>query len=163
MKTLTLITGGFFVVSIVSAASTDRLTRISNETGVPVATLQAQHTATGFGYGELENANLLANASGQSFDTIVAKRQAGEGWGKIAQDYGFKLGDIVSTGHRSNQATRHAHGRAGKRGSHLAQNRGPSREELAAGRHGVDRSHGPFNRPDRGKHGQQSGQGNSHH
>jgi hypothetical protein len=163
MKTLTLITAGFFVVSIVSAASTDRLTRISNETGVPVATLQAQRTATGFGYGELENANLLANASGQSFDTIVARHQSGEGWGKIAQDYGFKLGDIVSASHRSDQATRHAHGRHGRHGSEFGQDRAPSREELAAGRHGVDRSHGPFNRPNRGKHGQEFGQGNSQH
>ncbi len=55
------------------------LTRISNETGVPVATLQAERTSTGLGWGGLEKAHLLANASGQSFDTITGKFQGGEG------------------------------------------------------------------------------------
>jgi len=78
------------------------LTRISSETGVSVDTLQTQKTATGLGYGELETANLLAKASGQSFDSIVAKFRAGEGWGKIAHDMGLNLGKIVSDAHRSN-------------------------------------------------------------
>ena len=65
-------------------------------------TLQTQKTATGLGNGELETANLLAKASGQSFDSIVAKFRAGEGWGKIAHDMGLNLGKIVSDAHRSN-------------------------------------------------------------
>jgi hypothetical protein len=77
------------------------LTRISNETGVPVNTLQGQKSATGLGYGDLEAANLLAKASGQSFDNIVAKFKAGEGLGKIAHDMGLNLGKIVSDAHRS--------------------------------------------------------------
>ena len=76
------------------------LSRVSNETGVPVDTLQAQKSATGLGYGDLEIANLLAKASGQSFDSIVAKSKAGEGWGKIAQDMGLNLGKIVSAAHQ---------------------------------------------------------------
>jgi len=76
------------------------LTRISSETGVPVNTLQAQKSATGLDYGDLETANLLAKASGQSFDGIVAKFKAGEGWGKIAHDMGLNLGKIVSDAHR---------------------------------------------------------------
>ena len=44
------------------------MTRISSETGVPVSTLQAQKSATGLGNGDLEAANLLAKASGQTFD-----------------------------------------------------------------------------------------------
>src|SRR5437867_10753676 len=114
MKTLTLITVGFFIVATAQATPHHVLTRISDETGVPVETLRVQKAATGLGYGELEHANLLANASGQNFDTIVARHQAGEGWGKIAQDYGFKLGDIVSAAHRSDQATLHARGGHGK-------------------------------------------------
>ena len=54
------------------------------------------------GYGELETANLLAKASSQSFDSIVAKFKGGEGWGKIAHDMGLNLGKIVSDAHRSN-------------------------------------------------------------
>ena len=59
-------------------------TRISSETGVSVDTLQAQKSAAGLGYGDLE----MAKASGQSFNDIVAKFKAGEGWGKIAHDMG---------------------------------------------------------------------------
>lgn len=123
MKTLSLvIAAGFlaFGAAVLPAATsghTKVLNRISDETGVPVETLQTQKDATGFGYGELEHANLLANASGQSFDTIVAKRQAGEGWGQIAHDYGLKLGKVVSAAHRSEHATMHSqssvHGKTG--------------------------------------------------
>jgi hypothetical protein len=90
-----------------TTGSTHVLTRISSETGVSVDTLQAQKSATGLGYGGLENANLLAKASGQSFDNIVAKFKGGEGWGKIAHDMGLNLGKIVSDAHRS-------HSRQGK-------------------------------------------------
>jgi hypothetical protein len=153
MKTLTLIIVGFFVVATAHAAS-DRLARISNETGVAVARLQEQQAATGFGYGELENANLLANASGQSFDTIAARHQAGEGWGKIAQDYGFKFGDIVRAAHRADQANRHVRGGTrGRRGAQFAHDRDRSGEEF--GRLGVDRSHGPFFKPIRRQNWQQ--------
>jgi len=84
------------------------LTRMSNETGVPVDTLQAERASTGLGWGELEKAHLLANASGKSFDDIVATHKAGEGWGKIAHDNGLKLGKIVSSAHRSDKAALHA-------------------------------------------------------
>ena len=84
-----------------TTGSTDVLTRISSGTSVPVSTLQAQKSTTGLGYGDLENANLLAKASGQSFNNIVAKFKAGEGWGKIAHDMGLNLGKIVSDTHRS--------------------------------------------------------------
>src|SRR5207249_2848317 len=80
MKTLSLITAAFFLVlgvavshAAATTGGTHVLTRISNETGVPVDTLQTQKSTTGLGYGSLEHANLLANASGQSFDTIVGK------------------------------------------------------------------------------------------
>src|SRR6266536_1552601 len=123
MKTLgLLIAAGFLVFGVavsqaVTSGNTKVLTRISDETGVSVDTLQAEKASTGFGYGELENANLLATASGQSFDAIVAKRQAGEGWGQIAHDYGLNLGKVVSAAHRSDQATMHSqssvHGQSG--------------------------------------------------
>ena len=123
MKTLSLVIAAGFLAfgAAVSQAATSGntkvLSRISTETGVPVDTLQTQKDATGFGYGELEHANLLANASGQSFDTIVAKRQAGEGWGQIAHDYGLNLGKVVSAAHRSDHATMHSqssvHGQSG--------------------------------------------------
>jgi len=81
---------------------------MSAETGVPIETLQAERASTGLGWGGLEKAHLLANASGQSFDTIVGQFRGGEGWGKIAHDNGLNLGRIVSSAHRSSQATMHA-------------------------------------------------------
>ena len=108
MKTLSLIIAAFFLMLGVAVSSADVLTRISDETGVPVDTLQAERADTGLGYGELENAHLLADASGQSFDDIVAMHQAGEGWGKIAHDNGLNLGRIISNAHRSDQAALHS-------------------------------------------------------
>src|SRR6266436_9950475 len=108
MKTLRLVTAMFFLLFGVALSRGADLTRISNETGVPVATLQAERTSTGLGWGGLEKAHLLANASGQSFDTIVGKFQGHEGWGQIAHDYGLNLGKVVSGAHRSSQATMHA-------------------------------------------------------
>src|SRR5881227_4312853 len=108
MKTLSLIIATFFLLFGGVSSRGAVLTRISDETGVPVDTLQAERASTGLGYGELENAHLLANASGQSFDDIVAMHQAGEGWGKIAHDNGLNLGRIISDAHRSSQATMHA-------------------------------------------------------
>jgi hypothetical protein len=108
MKALSLITAALFLVFAAVVSNAAPVQRISDETGVPVDTLQAQRTSTGLGWGELENAHLLSNATGQSFDDIVALHQAGEGWGKIAHDNGLKLGDIVSAAHRSSQASSHA-------------------------------------------------------
>src|SRR6266404_2098039 len=108
MKTLRLVTAMFFLLFGVALSRGADLTRISAQTGVPVATLQAEKASTGLGWGGLEKAHLLANASGQSFDTIVGKFRGGEGWGKIAHDNGLNLGRLVSNARRSGKATMHA-------------------------------------------------------
>jgi hypothetical protein len=110
MKTLSVIIVAFILV-FGAVASHARMTvdRVSMETGVPVATLQAERMSTGLGWGALEKANLIANASGQSFNMVVGKFHSGEGWGKIAHDFGLNLGQLVSTAHRSSHATMHAH------------------------------------------------------
>jgi hypothetical protein len=113
MKTFSLTMAAFFLLfgAVVSRGAV--VTRISSETGVPVATLQSERATTGLGWGELEKAHLLANASGKSFDSIVAMHKAGEGWGKIAHQNGLNLGRIVSNAHRPEKATLHsdkAHG-----------------------------------------------------
>jgi len=150
MTTLSLITAMLFLLLGAVGSRGANLTRMSDETGVPVATLQAERTSTGLGWGELEKANLLANASGKSFDDIVAMHKAGEGWGEIAHDNGLNLGKIVSSAHRSDQAALHAqnahtkssvHGKSGTgfgkghastmkgvgRGSNVNSGRGPVR------------------------------------
>lgn len=103
------------------------LDRISDDTGVPVATLEAQRAATSFGYGELEKANLLANASGSSFDEIVAMRQSGQGWGRIARDLGLNLGKVVSNARRSDQGALHAQTGRGHKGARFEKERGRSK------------------------------------
>ena len=83
------------------------LTGISNQTGVPVETLTRQEAETGLGFGDLEKANLLADASGHSFRQVVSRFKAGEGWGEIAHDAGVNLGELVSDAHRSENAAQH--------------------------------------------------------
>ena len=108
MKALGVITAGFILVFGAVASGAANLDRISAATGVPVETLQAERASTGLGWGSLENAHLVANATGQSFNDIVALHQGGQGWGKIARDNGLNLGRLVSDAHRSSQATMHA-------------------------------------------------------
>jgi hypothetical protein len=108
MKALSVIIAGFILVLGTVASDAANLDRISAATGVPIETLQAERASTGLGWGSLEKAHLLANATGQSFHDIVALHQGGQGWGKIAHDNGLNLGRIVSDANRSSQATAHA-------------------------------------------------------
>ncbi len=108
MKTFSVITAAFILLLCTVASRGENLTKISNATGVPIETLQAERASTGLGWGGIEKAHLLANASGQSFDNIVALHQSGQGWGKIAHDNGLNLGRLVSNANRSGQATAHA-------------------------------------------------------
>lgn len=123
---------GIFIAVVIlalgiSSSPAANVNRISAATGVPVATLQAERASTGLGWGSLEKAHLLANASGQSFDSVVAAHRSGQGWGKIARNNGLKLGTLVSNAHRSSAATMHAknartmHGRSG---THVSDGRG---------------------------------------
>src|SRR5207244_2892179 len=139
------------------------VTRISDETGVPVDTLQSQRASTGLGWGELENAHLLANASGQSFNDIVAMHNAGEGWGKIAHDNGLNLGRIVSDAHRSSQAALHAqntqtvHGKSSSTHGRSATSSGKGHMSTMKGV-----SHGSSVRSGRGSVHGMSGMGHGH-
>src|SRR5437763_10363785 len=108
MKTLTLTIAALLLLFGVGSSRGANLTRISNATGVSVETLQAERASTGLGWGGLEHAHLLANATGQSFHSIVALHQSGQGWGKIAHDNGLNLGRLVSNANRSGQASAHA-------------------------------------------------------
>ena len=108
MKRLTVIVAAFILVLGAVASRAANVERISTATGVPITTLQAERASTGLGWGSLEKAHLLANATGQSFDNVVALHQSGQGWGKIAHDNGLNLGRLVSTANRSSQASAHA-------------------------------------------------------
>jgi hypothetical protein len=108
MKGLMVIIAAFILALGAVSSHAANVDRISTQIGVSVQTLQAERASTRLGWGSLENAHLLANASGQSFDSIVALHQSGEGWGKIAHDNGLNLGRLVSDAHRSSQARMHA-------------------------------------------------------
>ena len=163
---LSLITVGL-CLAVGSAASqaavtgqTRVLTRISNETGVPVDTLQTQKSATGLGNGELEKANLLANATGKSFDEIAAAHQAGEGWGEIAHDNGLNLGKLVSGAHRSSHAGAHASSAHGKSSLHSKSATGLSKGHVSTMR---NVSHGSSIGGSRGSVHGMSGVGHGRH
>src|SRR5205809_6871438 len=113
MKGLSIIIAAFILVFGAFASRGANLDGISAQTGIPVSTLQGERASTGLGWGELENAHLLANAlaangSNLTFNDLVAMHQAGQGWGKIAHDNGLNFGRLVSDAHRSSQAALHA-------------------------------------------------------
>jgi hypothetical protein len=119
------------------------LTAISNETGVPVATLRAEQSANRLGFGDLLIANLLASASGKTFNQIVAMFKAGEGWGKIAKDFRLNLGMIVSKAKRADQAALHAQtGEGVQRGQMGNQNFGPTNNPGMSHGMGMGMGHG---------------------
>jgi hypothetical protein len=148
VKTFTVVSAGFLLIAVTItpavAKAGDRhgLARISDETGVPVATLEAQRTATGLGYGELETANLLASESGRSFDEIVAMHHGGAGWGKIANDLGLNLGRIVSNAHRSDQGALHANNGHAKNATGVDKTHGRSANAKKKGGPGGGHGHG---------------------
>ena len=148
MKGLTVIIAAFILVFGIAASRAANLDRISAATGVPVATLQTERTSTGLGWGSLEKAHLLANATGQSFDNIVALHQGGQGWGKIAHDNGLKLGTLVSNANRSSNATMHAKNTRtmhGNSGTHVAKSHAAKTSATRGIGHrssGFSRSHG---------------------
>lgn len=133
MKGLIVIIAGVILVfgNVTSRAA--NLDRMSTATGVPTATLQSERASTGLGWGSLEKAHLLANATGQSFHDIVAQHQAGEGWGKIAHDNELNLGRLVSDAHRSSQATRHARNTHGVHGKSATTAHGKNATDIGRG------------------------------
>jgi hypothetical protein len=133
MKGLSVIIAALILVFGTVASYGANVDRISAETGIPVATLQAERASTGLGWGGLEKAHLLANASGQSFDTVVGKFHGGEGWGKIAHDYGLNLGKVVSGARRSPNATAHAHNTQMVHGKHASNVHGKSATNIGRG------------------------------
>jgi hypothetical protein len=148
MKTLSAVIAAFILVFGTVASRAANVDRISTATGVPVATLQAERASTGLGWGSLEKAHLLANASGQSFDNVVALHRSGQGWGKIARNNGLNLGTLVSNAHRSSNATMHAKNMRtthGKSGTHVAKGHGAKTSTTRGIGHrssGFTRSHG---------------------
>jgi len=148
MKSLSIIIAAFVLVFSTIASRAASADRISATTGVPVATLQAERASTGLGWGSLEKAHLLANASGQSFDNVVAAHQSGQGWGKIARNNGLKLGTLVSNAHRSSNATMHAKNTGtmhGKSGTHVSNGHGAKTNTTRGSSHrssSFTRSHG---------------------
>jgi hypothetical protein len=148
MKGVTVIIAAFVLVIGTVASRAANVDRISAATGIPVATLQAERASTGLGWGSLEKAHLLANASGQSFNNVVALHQSGQGWGKIANDNGLKLGRLVSDAHRSNNAKMHVKNTRtmhGKSGTHVARGHAAKRNMTRGGGHRssiFSRSHG---------------------
>ena len=159
MKTLGLITAAFILVFGTVASHGANLDRISAATGVPVQTLQAERASTGLGWGGIEKAHLLANATGQSFDNIVALHQSGHGWGRIAHDNGLNLGRLVSNANRSSRAASHSqntktvHGKNGSVHGKSAVNMGRGHSNRMTSTRGVGHGSSFRAHTGRGAHG----------
>ncbi len=167
MKKLTVITSACILVFCTVASRGANLDRISAATGVSAQTLQAERASTGLGWGGIEKAHLLANASGQSFDNVVALHQSGQGWGKIAHDNGLNLGRLVSNANRSSKSTSHAqntkavHGKSTSVHGRSAANMGRGHSNRTTTTRGV--SHGSsFRSAHMGSHGMHGMGGMSH-
>jgi hypothetical protein len=148
VKSLSIIIAAFVLAFGAVASRAANVDRISAATGVPIATLQAERASTGLGWGSLEKAHLLANATGQSFHNVVALHRSGQGWGKIAHDNGLNLGRLVSNAHSSSNATVNAKNTRtmhGKAGTHVAKGHSAKRSTTRGIGHrssGFSRSHG---------------------
>lgn len=86
-----------------------RLQALSEQLGVPVEILKQQEQKTGLGAGQIFIANALAQSlkeqnGSKDFYALIGEFQSGKGWGKIAQENGLKLGQVVSMMKRSNTA-----------------------------------------------------------
>jgi len=167
MKTLTVTITAFLLLFSVVASRGANLDRISAATGVPVETLQTERASTGLGWGGIEKAHLLANATGQSFDNVVALHQSGQGWGKIAHDNGLNLGRLVSNANRSSHAasraqnTKTVHGKSNSVHGRSATNMGRGHSNRMTTTRGV--SHGSsFRSAHTGFHGMRGMGGMSH-
>jgi len=68
------------------------LEKYTERYGVDKETL-ADLRARRFGYGEISHALVLSKMAEKPLDEIVAMRQAGKGWGQIADELGVKLGE----------------------------------------------------------------------
>src|SRR5215467_5791231 len=144
MKRFHIIIAAFVLIFGIIGSPAASVNRISASTGVPVATLRAERASTGLGWGSLEKAHLLANASGQSFNNVVAQHRSGQGWGTIAHNNGVNLGRLVSNANRSSNATMHAKNTQtmhGKSGSHVSNGHG-ARAKTNTTRGGGHRSSG---------------------
>lgn len=141
MRALGFITAAVILVFGSISSRGANIDGISAETGVPVATLQAERASTGLGWGGLEKAHLLANSSGRSFDDIVALHKSGEGWGKIAHDNGLNLGKVVSNARHSGKAmsqTKNVHSNKvhGKSASNIGKGHGNKMNTMRGANHG---------------------------
>ena len=72
------------------------LGEVAKKTGIPEKQLKEQQAKTKLNSGGLYIANTLAAKTGKSFDQIMAEKNSGKGWGKIAKDNNVKLGPLVS-------------------------------------------------------------------
>jgi hypothetical protein len=123
----------------------DRVQQLAKKFGVPearVATMRAENKGWGAIQTELALAQALARKDPAVYPTtadalvrVQEMRSQKLGYGRIAQDLGFKLGPIISNVQRSDRATRRAHN--------------PSKEKPHGDKHAGDHPDMSYDRPDK--------------
>ncbi len=78
-----------------TAASNARFIAVSKETGVPIATLEAQQRAHPVGSGGILIANEMAKATGKPAGTFLTQRLRGRDWTVIAEENKFDLAPVL--------------------------------------------------------------------
>ena len=68
----------------------------------------------GYGYGEIARALELAKLSGDDADEILARREAGEGWGNILKDYDIHPSELAPGRTISNGKNKNKHNEEGE-------------------------------------------------
>jgi hypothetical protein len=74
--------------------------RLANEFNVPYADVMSLFCDGHHGFGQIMIAYRLAQATGQTVQSILALRDSGEGWGRIAHDLGVNLGQVMGSSAR---------------------------------------------------------------
>ena len=57
---------------------------------------------------------IMADGTSVNLKSVLAERVAGEGWGKIAKNMGFKLGDVMQSPKATGSAAAHSNGKVDK-------------------------------------------------
>jgi len=89
---------------------------VSRETKVPIKTLAAEQSQTGFGFGELFAAHTIAAAGGRSFQEIAALRlKQRKNWSQISQQLNVDITMVTKKARQADMVVDYAYNRSTNR------------------------------------------------
>ncbi len=85
------------------------MAELSQQTGVPVATLKDEQTRTGLNSSDLLTAHTLATKTGKSFDDLATEHASGASWNKIAKENHVNLNQALAQVNRNDESSEKSH------------------------------------------------------